>query len=446
MRPSRLILWAVNLAVTAAVFAVFSTGCSSLVHRSNAGIALLEEGPAGVDVVSRHAKYLGWAGSAPLAVALSPVAALAWATPWIDLPMAVDIASAPSIAFGYAFEAVVGFPLYAILFWAPKAERGGGEMRQPPRHGVPWGFVVEHREVAATPRPAAPLPPQLDAYYAVSPVAMNELRGDLRAALRTAAKGEDVSLALATGFPSTLELYPADDISPGERRPLVLMTPPSIAAFAARYLARRYARQGVHAAVVVPEKRFLEPALEPRDIEAKFRAAVVTARTVLMALASTEQVHAGELLYVGVSAGGIFGAVLLAVEPRIRRATLILPGGDLPRIIAESEESTVVAYREAWKERGLDAKELAAAVAREVRTDPLHLARHVDPRKVLIFLGAGDTSVPIATGLALRRAMGEPETYLLSGNHETAALCFGFILRRTDEFVLAEPPGVARKR
>jgi len=61
----------------------------------------------------------------------------------------------------------------------------------------------------------------------------------------------------------------------------------------------------------------------------------------------------------------------------------------------------------------------------------------------MLFLGASDTLVRIATGLSLRRALGEPETYLLSGNHDTASLCFGFILRAADEFLWKEAgPGL----
>jgi hypothetical protein len=36
----------------------------------------------------------------------------------------------------------------------------------------------------------------------------------------------------------------------------------------------------------------------------------------------------------------------------------------------------------------------------------------------------------------LRAALGDPETYILEGDHDTAALCFGFILRRSERFLL----------
>jgi cephalosporin-C deacetylase-like acetyl esterase len=185
----------------------------------------------------------------------------------------------------------------------------------------------------------------------------------------------------------------------------------------------------------VPERSFLEPHLTPAEVEAVFRQAAINARTALRALAALEEVDGERLDYLGVSAGGIFGAALLAVEPSIRRAVLILTGGDLPRIVAESDDSSTVAYREAWRQRGLDREALAAEMAREMRSDPVRLAEFIDPRRVLLFLGAQDTRIPTDTGLALWRALGAPELYLLSGNHETASLCFGFVLRRSAEFL-----------
>jgi hypothetical protein len=414
------------------VVVLFLPGCSYVVERSNAGIAFLEESPTPVAPIARGAKYVGWGLSAPAVLALTPVALLAWATPWVDLPLAVDVASAPAIGLGYTFEAIAGVPTHAVV--APWRENGRDPPLTPPF--VPWGFVVEHRQPPATPRPAQSLPAEIDAYYAVVDADVARLREEIETARRLARSSRaTVTVPLHAGAPSALELYPAGGGRDSGRHPLILMTPPSKAAFAARYLARWFARRGVHAAVIAPEKPFLEPHLAPAEIEAGFRQAAINARTALRALAGLADVDRERLDYLGVSAGGVFGAGLLAVEPAIRRAALILPGGDLARIVAESDESTVTAYRHAWTQRGVDRDALVEAVAREVRSDPVRLAPFIDPRRVLLFLGAHDTQVPTATGLALWRAMGQPELYLLSGNHETASLCFGFILRRSERFL-----------
>ncbi|MBI3725757.1 hypothetical protein HY251_17660 [bacterium] len=257
-------------------------------------------------------------------------------------------------------------------------------------------------------------------------------------AIADAARSSDASpLVLGLeGVRATLELTFAEGAG---ARPLVLMTPPSDGTFAARYIAARYARRGIHAAVIVQEDDvFLDPALDAAGVERKLRASVVAARTVLAALSRRADVDASRVTYFGISAGGIFGAVLLAVEPRVARAALVFPGGDLPALILASDDGGVRDYRESWFARGFSRGALREALAREVKTDPLLLARHVDPARVLVFLSDEDTTVPIEGGLALRDALGKPETWILSGNHETAGFCFGFVLGRADDFLLGE--------
>jgi hypothetical protein len=409
--------------------ALLAGGCSHLVERSNAGIAFLEDSRVGP--VARGAKYAGWALSAPLLVAVAPITGLAWLTPWVDLPVAVDLNSAPAIGLGYALQAIVGGSAYVVA----GAWREEGGWAEPPRW-VPWGFVLEHRPAAASPRPARPVPAAIDAYYAVDEAQIERLRAEFVKAVRSAASPGDapptaVRVPLAGGQPSTIEL----SLAHGGPRPLVLMTPPSKAAFAARYLARWLVRRGIHAAVIVPEGSFLPPDMTPAEVEASFRQAAVNARLTLRALARLDVVDPERLDYLGVSAGAIFGAALLAVEPTIRRAALILPGGDVARIIGESDESTTRAYRKAWARRGVGRDALVERLRHEIRSDPAHLAAFIHPRRVLMFVGARDTQVPTETGLELWRALGEPELYILSGNHETASLCFGFVLRRSERFL-----------
>jgi dienelactone hydrolase len=411
------------------------------VERSNAGIVSLEEDPGALGAISRGAKYAGWVAATPLVAGMTSVAALAWATPWVDLADAVDIASAPAIGLGYVFQGLVGFPAKGVLSLGTDvrgSERARPSDRTAGRPFVPWGFVVEHLEAKRPARPAEEVPRSVQDYYGLNHEVLAQTREELSRQVRRARPGQNlIRMPLSSGsFVTTLELYRAARASPSNPRPLVLMTPPTKAAFAARYLALRFARRGIHGAVIASDKALLEPHLAPREVEYRLRDTVVDARTALRVLGEMPEVDPDQLHYFGVSAGGIFGGVLLGVEPTIRRAVLVLPGGDLPRIIRESDESSVIAYRAAWNARGVDAEALQRELRSEVRTDPQHLARFVEPARILLFLGAGDTVVPAATGRALRSALGDPETYTLAGNHDTASLCFGFILRRSERFLL----------
>jgi hypothetical protein len=100
---------------------------------------------------------------------MTPVAALAWVTPWVDLSDAVDIASAPAIGLGYLVEGLVGFPAKGVRSLASKArgaEHAGGPARAATdRPFVPWGFVVEHFDAQRPTRPTEEVPRDIQEYY-----------------------------------------------------------------------------------------------------------------------------------------------------------------------------------------------------------------------------------------------------------------------------------------
>ena len=66
--------------------------------------------------------------------------------------------------------------------------------------------------------------------------------------------------------------------------------------------------------------------------------------------------------------------------------------------------------------------------------DPNALAQFVDPKKVLLVLGAFDTVVPAKKGLELRGKMGKPETILVPSGHYTAVLFLPYIQHQCLKF------------
>ena len=56
-----------------------------------------------------------------------------------------------------------------------------------------------------------------------------------------------------------------------------------------------------------------------------------------------------------------------------------------------------------------------------LQTDPVLLARHVDPRKIFQVITRRDRSVPTDLQLRLRRALGEPESLSLPTGHYAIA-------------------------
>ena len=214
MKP-RTMIQSVPGAARLALVACFLAACSHLVERSNAGIASLEEDPDALGAISRGAKYSGWAVSAPLVAGMTPVAALAWATPWVDLVDAVDIASAPAIGLGYLFEGLVGFPVKGVRSLLRKV-RGPEPARAPNLAAggpsfVPWGFVVEHLEAKRPARPAEDVPRDVQDYYGLSHESLAQVRGDFSRRVREAKPNQNpIRTPLSPGsVQTTLEFYRA---------------------------------------------------------------------------------------------------------------------------------------------------------------------------------------------------------------------------------------------
>ena len=195
-----------------ALVACFLAACSHLVERSNAGIASLEEDPGALGTISRGAKYSGWVVSAPLVAGMTPVAALAWATPWVDLADAVDIASAPAIALGYLFEGLVGFPAKGVLSLA-RDGRAPEPARAPDRAAADLSSRGASSSSISKPSvrraPAEEVPQDVQDYYGLSHETLAQVRGEFSRQVREAKAGQSpIRTRLSPGsFQATLEFY-----------------------------------------------------------------------------------------------------------------------------------------------------------------------------------------------------------------------------------------------
>jgi hypothetical protein len=133
--------------------------------------------------------------------------------------------------------------------------------------------------------------------------------------------------------------------------------------------------------------------------------------------------------------GGIKGALLVALEPRIKAAALGLTGGDLPFILTRTTEGGLVKRREQeMKERHITLEECERQLRELITCDPIRYAAFVDPRKVMLVLANNDTVVPIEKGIELKEKMGDPETIFIPGGHYTAVLAIPYIKIQSMQF------------
>ncbi len=257
----------------------------------------------------------------------------------------------------------------------------------------------------------------------------NVRRVEIQSATRPA--GNDRTVALDCYTPNQVKPAPVILILPiiGGNYPLE------------QHFARYFARHGMAAVLVRRDKLVKGERFD--QIDDVLRQGTIDARQALDWIETQPEYDPSRIGLFGVSMGAIRGALLLPAEPRIRAATLGLVGGDLPWILANTEEPGIAKRRRALMQKeNISRHELEERLRAAITLDPAAVAASVDPRKVFLVLATCDTSVPIRKGWELRRLMGKPETMVVVGGHYSALLYIPCIRIQTLRFFreqFAEP-------
>jgi cephalosporin-C deacetylase-like acetyl esterase len=117
----------------------------------------------------------------------------------------------------------------------------------------------------------------------------------------------------------------------------------------------------------------------------------------------------------GISLGGITGALAAGLEPRFAKVCLILAGGDMGEVAWTSTEMEPL--RKHWAATGRTRQELFDLLR---PVDPVTYARPLAGRKVLMLNASHDEVIPPACTLALWRALGQPEIVWWNAGHYSA--------------------------
>jgi len=150
-------------------------------------------------------------------------------------------------------------------------------------------------------------------------------------------------------------------------------------------------------------------------------------------LAAQEDVADDQVGIMGISLGGITSALCVSLEPRFKKAALLLAGGDMGEVAWTSTEMTEV--REKWTAQGKTKDELFALLK---PIDPVTYAKPLPGRKILMLNASHDEVVPPACTKSLWRAFGEPEIIWWDAGHYTAARYLGGGMLRVVDFFQPE--------
>ena len=202
-----------------------------------------------------------------------------------------------------------------------------------------------------------------------------------------------------------------------------------------RIFAAHFARRGL-AALIVHRQKKCRRFNSIEDMDPVLRHTVLSHRQVIDWVETRPELDAERIGAFGVSMGAIKGALLAALDCRVKASVLGLAGGGLPHILTCSEEPGVAKMRRKFlEEHGLTLGELYERLKEQIVCDPINYAQYADARNVLLVVACLDECVPTVAGRRLRSRMGGPETVTILAGHYSAVVYLPYIRRRAVRFL-----------
>jgi len=201
-----------------------------------------------------------------------------------------------------------------------------------------------------------------------------------------------------------------------------------------RPFATYFASNGYNVVIVdtVQRKTLLEDMLEP---EAAIRRTAIRHRRVLDWIATMPAIDQDRIAVFGASLGGFNALFLTATDPRIGASALALVAGDLPFVLTNSSEGRIIDAAEgAMETLQTDKEGLGKYLDEHILSDPLSLARYVDPAHVLMVLAKFDDAVHYEKQIELQAAIGNPESITLPTGHVSTAAYLFYLRSRVLDF------------
>ncbi|MGH2950852.1 MAG: alpha/beta hydrolase family protein [Solirubrobacterales bacterium] len=157
-----------------------------------------------------------------------------------------------------------------------------------------------------------------------------------------------------------------------------------------------------------------QAARNPQLLAQMLRGSVIDLRRALDYLVDRDLCIEDEAAYVGLSFGGILGALLAGADARIGAAALVVAGGDWRAFVEESDVQVLLP-------EGIDTEapeRFETALELLEPLDPVRWIGRAAPRPVLMINGTEDQVVPRESATALHEAAREPkQVFWFEGSH-----------------------------
>lgn len=145
---------------------------------------------------------------------------------------------------------------------------------------------------------------------------------------------------------------------------------------------------------------------------------------------------AHKIAAIGSSLGGIRTTLLLGVDPRPRAAMIYVAGGDIPYILANTDQELLVNYRNhRMRTDGISSlKEYEQRVRAHMEVDPLALAPYIKSDRLQMVISQNDLTVPTSKQFELWSALGRPKAEIVSAGHVGSVITSYFHRKKILQF------------
>ncbi len=209
------------------------------------------------------------------------------------------------------------------------------------------------------------------------------------------------------------------------RLPMVVMLPPTGGMnLLDRRMADSFCDEKIVSAIIEDDFANIvyqaqQKLLPPEDHERSYYRAVAGVKAMMAFGANDPNVQSDKIGVFGVSLGGILGAFVMSTQAQISAGYMIVAGGDVPYILAQSQQEDVSAIRrKRMNEQGFkDRIEYENFLRNYISIDPMDIASTMLPETLRMVIARRDKTVPTANQLALHKAYGEPEAVYYNQDH-----------------------------
>ena len=228
-----------------------------------------------------------------------------------------------------------------------------------------------------------------------------------------------------------VDYYLPKNLKPGDKRPVILISPILGGNMVVDHFAKYYAGRGYVAAIVYRKRTFWEDESDKKDtqqVEDYLRTSVIRLRQSLDWLQAQPEVDKDRIGAFGISYGAILHSVLAAVDSRGKYHVLAMPAAPLADVIMHCPDKAITKLvKHVHQNYGWTHEQIYQDLQKTIKTDPIYFASHIQKENVQIYVAAFDRVVGAGRSFGLWKAMGKPALKILPFGHYGGILVFPYL-------------------